>query len=101
MDTLSWYSEEDVKKFSDAREHNESLKLPYKIQPQNQGKLVWLSGAPGAGKSTTGHYLSKKADFVYYEGDCAMGMMNPFIHPKLEGNPALLSGQQEPIKVLL
>lgn len=32
---------------------------PYKIQPEVQGKLVLLTGAPGAGKSTTAQLLGR------------------------------------------
>ena len=32
---------------------------PYKIQPEVQGNLVLLTGAPGAGKSTTAQLLGR------------------------------------------
>ena len=51
---------------------------PYKLQPENQGKLLWLSGAPGMGKSTTAQYLARDHGFVYYEGDCFGALKNPF-----------------------
>ena len=31
----------------------------YKIQPEYQGRLVWISGAPGLGKSTTAQLLAR------------------------------------------
>lgn len=32
---------------------------PYPLRPEHQGKLVWLTGTPGSGKSTTAHLLAK------------------------------------------
>ena len=32
---------------------------PYKIQPEYQGRLVWLTGPPGTGKSTTAQLLGR------------------------------------------
>ena len=31
----------------------------YKIQPGYEGRLVWISGAPGLGKSTTAQLLAR------------------------------------------
>ena len=48
-------------------------------KPDAPGKIVWLSGPPGAGKSTTAKMLAKRCGYAYYEADCTMGMMNPFL----------------------
>ena len=34
------------------------------------GKIIWLSGAPGMGKSTTAQILGRLHGYVYYEADC-------------------------------
>ena len=51
----------------------------YKMEPERRGKLVWITGAPGLGKSTTGQMLSRQHGFVFYEGDCFFGLCNPYI----------------------
>ena len=33
---------------------------PYPLRPEHQGRLVWISGAPGSGKSTTAWMLAKQ-----------------------------------------
>merc|ERR1712179_735348 len=48
-------------------------------EPERQGKLVWITGAPGLGKSTTAQLLSRHHGYVYYEGDCFFGLRNPYI----------------------
>ena len=98
IEHIKWMSDEDLKKLADDREHKDFPSCPYKIQPENQGKLVWLSGPPGAGKSTTGQLMSKKAGFVYLEADCTMNNVNPFVPPDVE-NPTLAAFQQKALKV--
>jgi hypothetical protein len=64
----------------------------------NLGKVVWLSGPPGAGKSTTAQLMGRDAGYVYYEADCAMGFLNPFVPTDVD-NPTLAAFQQKPLKV--
>ena len=98
LETLTWLSDEDVIKFSEDRDPIEAPSSHYKIQPENQGKLVWLSGPPGAGKSTTGQMLAKEAGYVYFEADCTMNCLNPFVPLDAE-NATLAAFQQKPLKV--
>ena len=75
----------------------------YKVEPERQGKLVWISGPPGLGKSTTAQLLSRKHGYVYYEGDCFFMLRNPFIPPNapeaslasLEQNKLVGAGAKE------
>ena len=92
--------ENEFRKLSESRESADSPSIGknYKIQPENQGKLVYISGPPGAGKSTTAMLLAKKAGYLYYEGDCTMAFLNPFVDPNSEKQiKAML--QQKPLKV--
>ena len=70
----------------------------YKQFFHNLGKVVWLSGPPGAGKSTTAQLMGRDAGYVYYEADCAMGFLNPFIPTDVD-NPTLAAFKQNPLKV--
>ena len=42
------------------------------------GKIVWLSGAQGMGKSTSAQILARDHGYVYYEADCFSMLKNPF-----------------------
>ena len=98
VQTWKWQSEEDMEKLSENRDPIDAPSCPYKIQPENQGKLIWLSGPSGAGKSTTGQLMSKEAGFVYYEADCTLSNLNPFVPTDID-NPTLAALIQKPLKV--
>ena len=74
-----WIDKDELKKISDAFEFINNRSHPYKVQPENQGKLIFISGAPGCGKSTTALKLAQKEGFVYYEGDGFAFLRNPYI----------------------
>ena len=79
VDAIEWKSEEEIAKYRECGDPVEACPHPYKIQPENQGKLLWLSGAPGLGKSTSGLLISKKAGYVYFEADCFLNHLNPYV----------------------
>ena len=79
IDYFEWMNEEEVAEFKESGDPADAPPHHYKIQPETQGKLLWLSGAPGLGKSVSAHLLSKKADYVYYEADAFMNHLNPYI----------------------
>jgi len=65
----------------------------YKIQPENQGKIIWMNGAPGMGKSTTAQILARNHGFVYYEADCFGALKNPYV-PLDVDNPSMAQMNQ-------
>ena len=70
---------------------------PYKIQPEKKGKIIWLSGAPGMGKSTSAQMLGRDHGYVYYEADCFAALKNPYI-PLDEKDPSLAQIKQKILK---
>ena len=67
-------------------------------RPGKPGKIFWVSGPPGAGKSTTCQLLARKNDYVYYEADATMQLINPFV-PIDADNPSLAQMFQKSLKV--
>ena len=61
-----------------------------------KGKILWLSGAPGMGKSTSGQILAKKHGYVYYEADAFNLVKNPFNDLETD-NPSM---HQSKMKIL-
>ena len=94
-----WQSERGLKKLMDERDPAHEPSCHYKIQPENIGKLVWLTGSPGSGKSVIAHLMSKEAGYVYYDGDSAEHYLNPFISPSVKQNPSKQAFRQKPLKV--
>ena len=70
------------------RDSLEEPACPYKIQPWNQGKLLWIAGTPGSGKSTVAQEIARRKGYVYYEGDCFHQTKNPYI-PLDSANPSV------------
>ena len=66
--------------------------------PDKKGRIFWLSGPPGTGKSTTCQLMARKNGYVYYEADATMGLINPFIDLNTE-NPSLATMKGKPMRV--
>ena len=98
LETINYLGPEDMKNLFESSEPHDSPTCSYKIQPKNQGKLVWLSGPPGAGKSTTGQLMGRHAGYVYYEADCNIHALNPFVPLTFE-NPSIGAFRQPILKV--
>ena len=48
MDEIIYLTPEVLKEIQVAREHDDHCTaLNYKIQPENQGKILWMTGPPG------------------------------------------------------
>ena len=91
-------SPEKKQEILDSRANEDTIIPPgFTPQPENQGKILFLSGPPGAGKSTTGQYLAKQKGWVYYEADCFSKAVDPFI-PLDVDEPSLAIMKQKAIK---
>ena len=99
LDEMLWLSPEKQKELLDDRQHEDTILPPNgKVQPENQGKILWLSGPPGAGKSTTAQYIAREKGWIYYEADCFGNAVDPFV-PLDAAEPTLAQMTQKPIKV--
>ena len=79
VSTLEWIDEEEAEKLANDGDSLDAPASPYPAQPERQGRLIWITGPPGLGKSTSAQLLSREHGFVYYEGDCFFGLRNPYI----------------------
>ena len=96
VEQMTWISQDEVKAIQEAGDPVEAPSCPHNLNPGSPGKLIWLTGPPGAGKSTTGHTLSKLKNFVFYEGDCFFMHTNPYV--PLDVNPTDALMKQKPLK---
>lgn len=97
--SFEWIDEENLNELLDNRDSVATPSCPHvKIQPENQGKIYWLSGPPGSGKSTTCQLMAREKGYVYYEADCVMNFCNPFVDPNVE-NPSSAGLKQPSLKV--
>ena len=111
MAVFSRITDQDL---ADLDKEFDSLASPacqYKIQPEIQGttsppsppsprpsgRLLWLCGAPGLGKSTSAQILGRDHGFVYYEADCFLHLKNPFISLQAP-NPSMAQIKQKIMK---
>jgi len=89
--TMEWIDEEEAKALKNASEDDkdpyEAPPNHYTLKPGHVGKLIWISGPPGSGKSTTARRMMETQGFVHYEGDCFLHNRNPY--PPLTKNSAI------------
>ena len=91
--TLEWITEEEAKELENDGDPIDAPPNQYKVEPERQGRLIWITGPPGLGKSTSAQLLSREHGYVYYEGDCFYRLKNPYIPPDVE-NPSLAQVKQ-------
>ena len=91
--THLWITDEEAELIENDGDPIEAPPNHYKVEPERQGRLIWISGPPGLGKSTSAQLLSREHGFVYYEADCFFGLRNPYIPPNVE-NPTMAQGRQ-------
>ena len=85
---LEWITAEEAERIANDGDPIDAPPSHYKLEPERQGRLLWITGPPGLGKSTTAQILSRDHGHVYYEGDCFFMARNPYIHPDVE-NPSI------------
>lgn len=90
-------TEEEAKEVLEDGDPMEAPTTPYKLQPDNQGRLLWFSGPPGLGKSTSAQLLAREHGFVYYEADCFNSCKNPYI-PVDTPDPTMAQLNQRSLK---
>ena len=91
--TRLWITDEEAELLAKDGDPIEAPRSHYKVEPERQGRLIWISGPPGLGKSTSAQLLSREHGFVYYEADCFFGLRNPYIPPDVE-NPTMATRLQ-------
>jgi len=74
-----WITAEEAERLANDGDPILEPVCPYTIQPEKQGKVIWITGPPGLGKSTSAQLLAKKHGYVFYEGDCFFTLKNPYI----------------------
>jgi len=79
IEVLEWITQEEADRIANDGDSIEAPANHYKLEPERQGKMVWITGASCLGKSTTAQLLSRHHGYVYYEGDCFYGLRNPYI----------------------
>jgi len=90
-------TEEDLERIRNDFDPIEAPPGPYIVQPKKKGKIVWLTGAPGMGKSTSAQLLARNHGYVYYEADCFNSFKNPYI-PLDVANPSFAQMYQKVLK---
>ena len=55
------------------------MQLEIKINRSTIGRIIWFTGAPGMGKSTSAQLLARNHGYVYYEADCFGSLKNPYV----------------------
>jgi hypothetical protein len=95
--TLDWITEEEAAALEAEGDPIEAPPGEYKIQPEYLGKLLWITGQPGLGKSTSAQLLCKDYGYVYYEADCFGNCRNPYI-PGEVPDPTMAQVNQKALK---
>ena len=90
---LSWQTQEEADLLANTGDPIGAPPSPYPLEPERQGKLLFIHGAPGLGKSTTAQLLSRLHGWVYYEGDCFFSLRNPYV-PADVSEPSLAQMKQ-------
>jgi len=94
---LEWVTEEEAARLEAEGDPIEAPPGEYKIQPEYQGKFLWITGPPGLGKSTSAQLLGRNHGYVFYETDCFGNVKNPYIPTDAE-DPTMAQVHQKALK---
>jgi len=98
ISTMKWLTPEKVEEMKEARDDMDAPSCPHITpRPEKKGKVYWISGPPGAGKSTTCQLMGREKGMVYYEADAMLGFINPFVPLDAE-NPSMAQQHQKGLK---
>merc|ERR1712142_1280287 len=77
--------DEARKKLKEDQDPADNPSNNYTSKPNEMGKIFWISGLTGMGKTTTARLLQEKKGFVSYEGDCFLMGCNPYVGASEQG----------------
>jgi len=77
--SLEKITEEELEEIRNDFDPIEAPPGPYKLHPEKLGRILWLTGSPGMGKSTSAQLLARSHGYVYYEADCFGSLRNPYV----------------------
>lgn len=81
---MEWMDEEAKKNL--IVEQDPADDPPNTYKKTAMGKILWISGLSGMGKTTTAKLLQTKEGFVNYEGDCFLYGLNPYVGAAPDGS---------------
>ena len=92
---FEFMDEEAKKKMKDEQDPAENPPNSYNPQPEKMGKILWITGVAGMGKTTTAKLLQEKEGFVNYEGDCFLMGLTLMWDLLLRDPPILVLGHYQ------
>ena len=101
LETVDLLDDKQLEALKEKREPLDFPVLPSYIipKPGQSGRILWFSGVPGAGKSTSAQLMARNHNYVYYELDCICSAVNPYIDISVD-NPTMQQTKQKSLKIV-
>ena len=74
-----WMNKETFNNLKEEEDPCDEYPCDYVLKPDSPGKLLWISGLTGTGKSTVSLHLKNEYGYILYEGDCFAAGYNPYV----------------------